>query len=135
MRGRVGECSWNATWERKHEERQGCMNVWERRLSAETPADDAHSPPSQWRKKRDAQTCSACVWVGWWVVSAVRPPQARKKFCRNHDNELSATIAKSNMRWLQGPLWYVVHGSATSALLSVHTRAHTHTQEEEDKRL
>lgn len=103
------------------EERPGHTEVRERRPSAEA----VRNGPSQ-RGSSHTQQCMCrsphchelvggiCCWS----------PSSPQKFWRSHGNELSSQI-KHEMG--AGPLWDILFGSATSALLSVRTHTNTHT--------
>lgn len=79
--------------------------------------------PSQ--KKRWCSACVGCATAtSWWVVSVISPLQALKS---SEGVMVMSLVARSNMRWVQGPLWDILFGSAASALLSVCIHAHTHT--------
>lgn len=76
---------------------------------------------TSWRGKHtDAPICRVRVGYRtarrWWVVTVVSSHQAVRS---SVGVPLMSLTARSNMRWVHCPLWDLLFGSATSALLFV----------------
>ena len=91
----------------------------ELKLSARDQAREQH---------RGSHTCSSRVWrhsaTSWWVVTVVNPLQALRS---SVGVTVMSLVARSNMRWVQRPLWDSLVQLLSSAVYSVYTHTHTHT--------